>query len=135
VACSGTALGIIYDFSRKTLWANQCWWEDDIKINIKYRIRVWNDLSLSGMGLEVLFINMVIIPSASLQARVPGDHLSDSLASPTKPFINFPFVPSLGYRAPFGVSVITHTRHTVGLFWTSDQPVTEASTYTRQHNI
>jgi hypothetical protein len=27
----------------------------------------------------------------------------------------------------FGVSVITHTiRHTVGLLWTSDQPVTDA---------
>jgi hypothetical protein len=39
-------------------------------------------------------------------------------------------------RAPFGVSVITHTiRHTVGLLWTSDQHVSEASTYTGQHNI
>jgi hypothetical protein len=35
----------------------------------------------------------------------------------------------------FGVSVITHTRHMVGLLWTSDQPVTEISTYTGQHNI
>jgi hypothetical protein len=26
-------------------------------------------------------------------------------------------------------------RHTVGLLWTSDQPVAEASTYTGQHNI
>jgi hypothetical protein len=26
-------------------------------------------------------------------------------------------------------------RHTVGLLWTSDQPVAEASTYTEQHNI
>jgi hypothetical protein len=35
----------------------------------------------------------------------------------------------------FGVSVITHTmRHTVGLLWTNDQPVEEASTYTGQHN-
>jgi hypothetical protein len=25
--------------------------------------------------------------------------------------------------------------HTVGLLWTSDQPVAEASTYTGQHNI
>jgi hypothetical protein len=25
--------------------------------------------------------------------------------------------------------------HTVGLLWTSDQPVAEASTYTEQHNI
>jgi hypothetical protein len=60
MACSGTALGIIYDFSLKTLWANQCWWEDDIKINIKYRVRVWNDLSVSGMGLEVVLTNMVL---------------------------------------------------------------------------
>jgi hypothetical protein len=31
---------------------------------------------------------------------------------------------------------ITHTiRHTVGLLWTRDQPVAEASTYTEQHNI
>jgi hypothetical protein len=40
--------------------------------------------------------------------------------------IHFPFVPNLEHRAPFGVSVITHTiRHTVGLIWTSDQPVAE----------
>jgi hypothetical protein len=26
-------------------------------------------------------------------------------------------------------------RHTVGLLWTSDKPVAEASTYTGQHNI
>jgi hypothetical protein len=31
--------------------------------------------------------------------------------------------------------LITHIqRRTVGLLWTSDQPVTGASTYTRQHN-
>jgi hypothetical protein len=31
---------------------------------------------------------------------------------------------------------LDHTyRHTVGLLWTSDQPVAEASTYTGQHNI
>jgi hypothetical protein len=30
----------------------------------------------------------------------------------------------------------SHTiRHKVGLLWTSDQPVAEASTYTEQHNI
>jgi hypothetical protein len=29
-----------------------------------------------------------------------------------------------------------HTyRHTVGLLWTSDQPVAEASTYTEKHDI
>jgi hypothetical protein len=39
------------------------------------------------------------------------------------------------HRAPFGAFVITHTRHMVGLLWTSDQPVAEASTYTGQHNI
>jgi hypothetical protein len=50
--------------------------------------------------------------------------------------IRFTFVPNLENRAPFGVSVITHTiRHTVGLLWTSDQPVAETSTYTAQHNI
>jgi hypothetical protein len=36
------------------------------------------------------------------------------------------------HRAPFGVSVITQ-RHTVGLLWTSDQPVTE--TYLYLHRI
>jgi hypothetical protein len=42
----------------------------------------------------------------------------------------------LEHRAPFGVSVITHIiRHTVGLPWTSDQPIAEACTYTGQHNI
>jgi hypothetical protein len=41
----------------------------------------------------------------------------------------------LEHRAPFGVPVITRTiRHTVGLLWTSDQPVSETSTYTGQHN-
>jgi hypothetical protein len=33
---------------------------------------------------------------------------------------------------------LSHTqlvRHTVGLLWTSDQPVADASTYTGQHNI
>jgi hypothetical protein len=35
----------------------------------------------------------------------------------------------------FGVSWSHTYRHTVGLLWTSDQPVTEASTYTGQHNI
>jgi hypothetical protein len=49
---------------------------------------------------------------------------------------SFSCSPQLEHRAPFGVSVITHTiRHTVGLLWTSDQPVAEASTYTGQHNI
>jgi hypothetical protein len=44
-------------------------------------------------------------------------------------FIHFPVVPNLEHRAPLEVSVITHTiRHTVGLLWTSDQPVAEAST-------
>jgi hypothetical protein len=48
----------------------------------------------------------------------------------------FPLGSQLEHRAPFGASVITHTIiHTVGLLWTSDQPVTEASTYTGQHNI
>jgi hypothetical protein len=50
-------------------------------------------------------------------------------------FINFPFVPNLEHRAPFGVSMITHTRHTVGLLWTSDQLVAEACTYIGQHSI
>jgi hypothetical protein len=46
--------------------------------------------------------------------------------------IHFPLDSQLEHRAPFGVSVITHTiRHTVGLLWTNDQPVTE----TTQHNI
>jgi hypothetical protein len=48
---------------------------------------------------------------------------------------HFSFRSQLEHRAPFGVSVITHTiRHTVGFIWTSDQPVAEASTYT-EHNI
>jgi hypothetical protein len=42
----------------------------------------------------------------------------------------------LEHKIPFGVSVITHTvRYTVGLLWTSDQPVAEISTYMGQHNI
>jgi hypothetical protein len=38
-------------------------------------------------------------------------------------FVRSPLGSQLEHRAPFGVSVITHTtRHTVGLIWTSDQP-------------
>jgi hypothetical protein len=36
---------------------------------------------------------------------------------------------------PFEVSKSHRIRRTVGLLWTSDQPVAEASTYTGQHNI
>jgi hypothetical protein len=51
-------------------------------------------------------------------------------------FIHFPVFPNLEHRATFGVSAITHTiRYMVGLLWTSDQPVAEASTYSGQHNI
>jgi hypothetical protein len=51
-------------------------------------------------------------------------------------FIHFRVGSQLEHRAPFRVSVITHTiRHTVGLLWMSDHPVAEASTYTGQHNI
>jgi hypothetical protein len=58
------------------------------------------------------------------------------LKSHADSFIHFPFLPNLEHRAPFGVSVITYTlRHTVGLLWTSDQPVAETSTCTGQHNI
>jgi hypothetical protein len=35
----------------------------------------------------------------------------------------------------FGVSGSHTYRHTVGLLWTRDQPVAEASTYTGQHNM
>jgi hypothetical protein len=46
------------------------------------------------------------------------------------------YSPGWTFRLPFEVSVITHIKgHTVGLLWTSDQPVAETSTYTRQHNI
>jgi hypothetical protein len=31
--------------------------------------------------------------------------------------------------------LITRNKHTVGLIWTSDQPVAEASTYIGQHNV
>jgi hypothetical protein len=34
----------------------------------------------------------------------------------------------------FGFSWSHTYRHTVGLLWTSDQPVAETSTYTEQHN-
>jgi hypothetical protein len=48
----------------------------------------------------------------------------------------FPVGSQLEHRAPFGVSVISHTiRHTVGLLWKSDQPVAEACAYTGQHNV
>jgi hypothetical protein len=51
-------------------------------------------------------------------------------------FVLFPELSQLEQRAPFGVSVIIHTnRRLVGLLWTSDQPVAEASTYTGKHDI
>jgi hypothetical protein len=50
-------------------------------------------------------------------------------------YMFFPVVPICNIGPLFGVSVITHTRHTVGLLWTSDQSVAETSTYTGQHNI
>jgi hypothetical protein len=49
---------------------------------------------------------------------------------------SFFYSSQLEHTAPFGVSVITHTiRHMVGLPWTSDRPVAEASIYAGQHNI
>jgi hypothetical protein len=51
-------------------------------------------------------------------------------------FIHFPLGSQLEHRAHSGVSLTTHTiRHTVGLLWMSDQPVSETSTYTGQHSI
>jgi hypothetical protein len=44
------------------------------------------------------------------------------------------YSPGRTFGFPFRGFLITH-RHTVGLLWTSDQPVTEASTYTGQHNV
>jgi hypothetical protein len=58
-----------------------------------------------------------------------------------KQFIYFRLVPNLEHRAPFGVSVITHTRHTVGLLWMSDQPsqrplpTQDNTTYKQETNI
>jgi hypothetical protein len=37
--------------------------------------------------------------------------------------------------SPFGVSGSHTYRHTVGLLWTRDQSVAEASTYTGYHNM
>jgi hypothetical protein len=46
------------------------------------------------------------------------------------------YSPGRTFGLPFRGFLITHTdRHTVGLLWTSDQPVAETSTYTGQHNI
>jgi hypothetical protein len=45
------------------------------------------------------------------------------------------YSPVRTFGHPF-LGFLDHTyRHTVGLLWTSDQPVAEASTYTGQHNI
>jgi hypothetical protein len=41
-------------------------------------------------------------------------------------WIHFPFVPNLEHRAPFSRFLLSH-RHTVGLLWTSDQPVISPS--------
>jgi hypothetical protein len=44
------------------------------------------------------------------------------------------YSPGWTFGLPFRSFLIVH-RHTVGLLWTSDQPVAETSTYTGQHNI
>jgi hypothetical protein len=49
---------------------------------------------------------------------------------------SLPCSSQLEHSASFRVSVITRIfSHTVGLLWTSDQPVAEACTYTGKHNI
>jgi hypothetical protein len=45
------------------------------------------------------------------------------------------YSPGRTFDLPFGVSWSHTYRHTVGLLWTSDQPVAETSTCTGQHNI
>jgi hypothetical protein len=77
----------------------------------------------------------VASPRRHEQQQRPRRSVIYYLPHPYHSFINFPVVPNLEHRAPFGVSVITLTiRHTVGLLWTSDQPVAETSTCTGQHN-
>jgi hypothetical protein len=49
---------------------------------------------------------------------------------------SFTHVYSPGWTlGPFFRGFLITYRHTVGLLWTSDQPVAETSTYTGQHNI
>jgi hypothetical protein len=45
------------------------------------------------------------------------------------------YTPYLGFVPFIEVSQLHEIKHTVGLLWTNDQPVAEASTYTGQHNI
>jgi hypothetical protein len=46
------------------------------------------------------------------------------------------YSPGWTFGLPSQGFLITHTiRHTVGLLWTSDQPVAETSTYTGQNKI
>jgi hypothetical protein len=51
------------------------------------------------------------------------------------PSIHRLFSPNLALASSFEVFYLHTIRHTVGLLWTTDQPVAETSTYTRQHNI
>jgi hypothetical protein len=63
-------------------------------------------------------------------------HLRENLMSHHHHHHHFSCSSLMERRAPCGVSVIIHIlRHTVGLLWTSDQPVAKVSTYTGQHNI
>jgi hypothetical protein len=81
--------------------------------------------------LKNITINMILAQIIKFKIRIKKKKEKENIV-----VIHFPVVPDLEHRAPFGVSVITHTvRHTVGLLWTSDQPVAETSTYTGQHNI
>jgi hypothetical protein len=45
------------------------------------------------------------------------------------------FLPAEVFLSHSGFLDHIQLTHTVGLLWTSDQPVAEASTYTGQHNI
>jgi hypothetical protein len=72
---------------------------------------------------------------ATFRSRVLSSRLLSRNVKVKISLIHFPFLPSWNTGPLFGVSVITHRRHTAGLFWTSDQPVAKTSTYTGQHNI
>jgi hypothetical protein len=51
------------------------------------------------------------------------------------PSVQWLYSPNQTLASSFEVSYSHTIRHTVGLLWTSDQPVAETSTYTGQHNI
>jgi hypothetical protein len=100
---------------------------------------------LFSTSVSSVIRDSIIVPRSSLiivwYNRPIWDHstMRLSLVPPSSLWALISFTdaysPGRSFDLPFRGFLITHThRHTVGLLWTSDQPVAETSTFTEQHN-